>query len=240
MRARRPRSRVGLARDLVAVGRFPFTVSRLRGVADPPLQGSIANCQVECGRDARAPGWGLGRDLVAVGRLPFTVTRLRGMANPPLQGSLQIARSYAGGTPALPGGFRSEAFCCGWADVHGHFLVPGRMRAGRPRSRVGSLGRELVAASRFPFTASALQGAPSPLLGIDLQPGLKPMGGNPSGRSGIGLPDSMEKEHLVVLPLPPVIRPGGRGKWFLPETDSLCRPINRAGCVPGRVGGARP
>ena len=78
------------------------------------------------------------------------------------------------------------------------------------------------------------------LIGIDLQLDLKQIGGNPHGRYGIGLPDSKEKEHLVVLPLPPVIRPGGRGTGFLPETNSPCRPIDRAGCMPGRIGGARP
>ena len=171
MRARRPRSRVGLARSLVAVRRLPFTVHSFARGGEPALAGFVANCQVVCGRDARAPGWGLARSLVAVRRLPFTVSRLRGAANPLLQGSLQIARSYAGGTPALPGGVSLVPCCCKEVPVHGHSFARGgepaiagfvancQVECGRDARAPGwGLARDLVAVRRLPFTVSRCEG----------------------------------------------------------------------------------
>ena len=64
MRARRPRSRVGPARDVIAAGNLSSTVNPLQGAPSLPLQGSYSLCQVQCGRDARAPGWASFRDGV--------------------------------------------------------------------------------------------------------------------------------------------------------------------------------
>ena len=82
-----------------------------------------------------------------------------------------LARSYAGETPALPGGSRPRRFRCRQPFVHGQSLardaelafagfvsiVPGRMRAGRPRSRVGP-ARDAFAAGNLSSTANPLQG----------------------------------------------------------------------------------
>ena len=157
MRARRPRSRVGLARNLVAANRHPSTVTPLHGAANLP-------CGVRCGaglcgRDARAPGWvspetcrcqalvdhaggepdamaapgwvGLARNLVAASRHPSTVTPLHGAANLPCGVRCHRARSYAGETPALPGGSRSKPCRCKQALVHDHSLA----RCGEPALR---------------------------------------------------------------------------------------------------------
>ena len=63
MRARRPRSRVGPARDVFAAGNLSSTADPMQGAPSLPLPGSYPLCQVVCGRDARAPGWAasLGR-----------------------------------------------------------------------------------------------------------------------------------------------------------------------------------
>ena len=104
MRARRPRSRVGLARDVFAAGNLSSTANPMQGAPSLPLPGSYPLCQVQCGRDARAPGW-----------VPPATFSLQATFRPrpiPCKGRraclcrvcFHCARSYAGGTPAIPGG----------------------------------------------------------------------------------------------------------------------------------------
>ena len=178
MRARRPRSRVGLARNRVAANRHPSTITPLHGAAnlpfgirfhgagsnagetpalpggsrpkpcrckqapvydhslarwgEPALRDSFPWCQVECGRDAHAPGW----------VSPETVSLQTGAR--PRSLPCTVGRT-------CPSGFVS--------------MVPGRMRAGRPRSRVG-LARNRVAANRHPSTITPLHGGANLPFGI--------------------------------------------------------------------------
>ena len=56
------------ARNLIPASSLPSRATPLQGAPNPPLRGSLPSCQVLCGRDARAPGWGLcGRDARAPG-----------------------------------------------------------------------------------------------------------------------------------------------------------------------------
>ena len=166
MRAGRPRSRVGLARILIAANWLRSRATPLQGGPNLPLQGSSQSCQVVCGRDARAPGWVSPASLL-----------LRTGCDPgPLPGRVRhlCAKSYAGETPALPGGSRPHPYCCELAAIQGHSLagctepafagvvtsVPSPMRARRPRSRVG-LARILIAANWLRSRATPWQGAPN-------------------------------------------------------------------------------
>ena len=106
MRARRPRSRVGPARDVFAAGNLSSTANPMQGTPSLPLQGSYPLCLVQCGRDARAPGW----------VPPATLT---------LQATFRPRPIPCKGRRASFAGFVS--------------IVPGPMRAGRPRSRVGCI-----------------------------------------------------------------------------------------------------
>ena len=88
------------------------------------------------------------------------------------------AKSCAGETPALPGGSHPQPYSCKQPAMQGHFLaqctkptfvgfvtiVPSRVRARRPRSRVGVSAGDLVPASSLRCRATSSQGAPNPPL----------------------------------------------------------------------------
>ena len=147
--------------------------------AEPTLQGSSPLCQVVCGRDARAPGWVSPASLLLrTGCEPGPLLGKVGRTYP-CRVRHNRAKSYAGETPALPGGSRPHPYCCEQAASQGHSLarcaeptlagfvtiVPSRMRARRPRSRVG-LARVLIAANRLRARATPWQGGPNPLLQV--------------------------------------------------------------------------
>ena len=179
MRAGRPRSRVGLARILIAANRLRARATPWQGAPDPLWQVSSPLCHVVCGRDARAPGW----------VSPASLLLRTGCEPGPLLGRVHrtcfcrcrhlCATSYAGGTPALPGGSRPRPYCCELAASQGHSFagraeptlagfvtsVPRPMRARRPRSRVG-LARILIAANWLRARATPWQGAPNLLLQV--------------------------------------------------------------------------
>ncbi len=147
-----PRERGRLARNLIRAGRLRSEATSSYSAPIRPLEGSLPWCQIVCGRDARAPGWvpppaslflqagcGPGPFLRTVHQFGHWRDRF------------YRARSNAGETPALPGGcLRPQAYSSKQAAVRGDFfaqctnsaiggivsMVPGRMRARRPRSRV--------------------------------------------------------------------------------------------------------
>ncbi len=148
-----PRERGRPARNLIGASSL-----RSRGIPsnrapNRPLQGSLLWCQVLCGRDARAPGWVPPATLLVQaacdpGAFPRTEHQT-GLCRVRYFG----AKSYAGETPALPGGSRPQPYSCKQPAIQGHSLeqstkpafagfatmVPSPMRARRPRSRVGIL-----------------------------------------------------------------------------------------------------
>ncbi len=68
MRARRPRSRVGPARNLIRASSLRSRGIPSNSAPNPPLQGSLLWRQVLCGRDARAPGWAFSHSLLLLKR----------------------------------------------------------------------------------------------------------------------------------------------------------------------------
>ena len=92
---------------------------------NPPLQGSLPWCSVLCGRDARAPGWVPPATLfVQAACDPGAFLRTEhqtGLCRVRYYG----AQSYAGETPALPGG-RSPIHSCSSRERVG---LPGRSPA---------------------------------------------------------------------------------------------------------------
>ncbi len=153
MRAGRPRSRVRPARNLIRASSLRSRGIPSNSAPNPPLQGSLLWCQVLCGRDARAPGCVPPATLFVPaacdpGAFPRTVHQTR-LCRVRYFG----AKSYAGGTPALPGASRPQPYSCQQPAIQGHSfeqctkpafagfatLVPSPMRARRPRSRVGVL-----------------------------------------------------------------------------------------------------
>ena len=123
MRARRPRSRVGLARILIAANWLRARATPWQGGPNLPLQGSSPLCQVLCGRDARAPGWVSPASLLLrTGCDPGPLLGKVGRTYPCRVRHL-CAKSYAGETPALPGGSRPHPYCCELAASQGHSLA---------------------------------------------------------------------------------------------------------------------
>ena len=124
---------------------------------------------------------GRPRSRVGLARSHFRANGFRsrdtpscGAPNRPL-GVLFCRATYgAGGTPAFPGGSRSQACACKQPPIQGHPLawrakpalagicsvVPLMVRAGRPRSRVG-LARSLLRANGLPCRATPSHGAPN-------------------------------------------------------------------------------
>ncbi len=127
-----PTSWEGATRERGRPARNLIRASSLRSRGIPsnrapnrPLQGSLLWCQVLCGRDARAPGWLPPATLFVQaacdpGAFPRTVHQT-GHCRVRYYG----AKSYAGETPALPGG-RSPIHSCSSRERVG---LPGRSPA---------------------------------------------------------------------------------------------------------------
>ena len=179
VRAGRPRSRVGLARNLMRANGLPTRATPSHNAPNRPLLGSVPSCHLWCGRDARVPGWvWLAALCVQTASDPGLLPRTARQTG--LSGVLfRRATCGAGGTPAFPGGSRSQAYACKRPPIQGHSLawrakpalagfcsvVPLMVRAGRPRSRVG-LARSLMRANGLPTRAGPSPSAPNlPLRG---------------------------------------------------------------------------
>ena len=197
VRAGRPRSRVGPARDLVRANGLRSRAASPHGAPNLPLRGSVPSCHLWCGRDARVPGWVSPVALcVQTAFHPGLLSRMARQTG--LYGDLFRGATYgAGGTPAFPGGSRSQPYACKRAPIQGYFLawrakpaftgicsvVPYMVRAGRPRSRVG-LARRLMRANGLRSRAAPSHGAPNGPLGDLIRRATYGAGGTPAFPGG--------------------------------------------------------
>ena len=179
------------ARILIPANSLPSTATPLQSAPNPPLRGSLPSCQVLCGRDARAPRWGLcgrdarapgwslcGRDARAPGwslcgrdarapRWSFFTSRSASTASMAKGGAdgrndhqidlLAGGRIRARWRSWHVTGWRRSPKCCG-----GFLFVFG----GQSTRERGRPARILIPANSLPSTATPLQGAPNPPLGI--------------------------------------------------------------------------
>ena len=178
MRARRPRSRVGLARNLVAASRHPSTITRLHGAANLPFGIRCHRAKSNAGGTPALPGGSRPKPCRCKQALVHGHALARS-GEPALRDSLPWCRVVCGRDARAPGWVSPETLslqagtrprslpCTVRRTCPAGFvaMVPGRMRARRPRSRVG-LARNLVAASRHRSTVTPLHGAANLPFGI--------------------------------------------------------------------------
>ncbi len=126
------------------------------------------------GETPALPGGRPARNLIPASRLPSAAIPSQSAPNSPLGGSFPWCRALCGRDARAPGwASRPQPYSCKPPAVRGHSLakrtqltfrgivsmVPGLVRARRPRSRVG-----LIPVDSLPSTATPLRSAPNPPL----------------------------------------------------------------------------
>ena len=105
VRAGGPRSRVGLARDLVRVNGLRSRAASSHGALNLPLRGSVPSCHLWCGRDARntRERGRPARNLIPGNNLPSGANTLQSAPNLPLRGSDPSCYIWCGRDARVPG-----------------------------------------------------------------------------------------------------------------------------------------